>query len=146
MNGVASVAGTLARPEPSPANCVASTVPLTWRVACGSFVLMPTLPALITSGWPSVVPRKLAVGVVPALPVVVQPPLAPPPAAEMVRVLALVARVTFGPAASATTSFNPLRLLTTWPEALPAAVTALAVTPWAAAAVVAVAAAPALGA
>ena len=146
MNGVASAAGTLVRPEPSPANCVASIVPLTWRVACGLFVFTPTRAALRTSGWPSVVPTKFAAGVVPALPVVVQPPLAPPPAAEMVRVLALVARVTFGPAASATTSFNPFRLLTTWPEAMPAAVMALAVTPWALAAVVAVAAAPALGA
>ena len=78
--------------------------------------------------------------------------VAPPLAAERVSVLQLVVRLTLGPAASATASCNPLRLLTTWPAAMPVPVTAPLATVLAVVAVVAVeavvalAAMPALGA
>ena len=46
-------------------------VPTTFSGACGAVTPMPTLPppGCTMSGWPSVVPMKLVVGSVPALPV-----------------------------------------------------------------------------
>src|SRR5271157_4510327 len=70
-----------------------------------------------SSGLLSVVPRKLAGGVVPAFPVRLQPP-PPPPAAARVRVLPFVVRVTLAPAARTTSSVRPLRVLTTAPLAM----------------------------
>src|SRR5262245_16447239 len=66
--------------------------PLTCSLSDGAAVPIPTFPALLTrtlsapfvlntSDWLSVVPRKLVPGVVPALPVRLQPPAPPPPEA-----------------------------------------------------------------
>src|SRR5215471_19178925 len=74
------------------------------------------LLALSSSGWLSVVPRKLMPGVVPALPDKPQP--VPPPVAAICMLLLVVVTVTLAPAAIVTASVRPLRVLTTCPAAI----------------------------
>ena len=112
--------------------------------ACGTR-LQPERPRVVDPQFQRLVvagARKSVPGMVPALPVSDQP-LPPPPVLATVSVLPLGVMVTFAPADSVTASARPLRLLTTWPEAIPAPVTEPADTPLAVVAVVAVVAAPA---